>query len=600
MSTVDWGADIERLLAEQLVRRREQEGGFALEPWHDRIREALLDGFEPDVLARLHRSLARTLLELMEEQVEPERLGRHWLGAGEPQRAAEAFVIAANKALDELAFDHAAERFTRAAELLPGGLSAEHRSRQADALYLSGRTGEAAMTRLALLDTLRPDDPERGVTATWLVEAGRATEAQRILDALLKAHGFRVPSSLGALLSYLRRRRRLVSRWRARRPGFGPTTSPEDWARSEVLRTGVQVYAAVNTAVAGHYALLGYEYALTTGSQRVLGEWTAWLGSLLAPGGAARRGQVLAVMAEAERLIGSDSPYLSSLQSAVGAAHMRFGEWPQAAQCFDGLLEQLILDRSDRVLINVLTWNHLRCLFCLGDLPAMTRAAHRYRTFNRQKDRSVFSITAAFLALSALADDDREASLRHLSRFRLDRLRGYNYGNLVLWMAHSRIHLYLQRPTASLRRIAFERDRLLRSMMLFPQENRIWIATLLARLHMTAAHRGEGGSLLFAQALALMLARESCVWGPVLGRAIQAGLAMMRGQRPAAKRELQMAIAGFDRVGMTLFAASARHQLARLEGNDRLASQAANLFSAAGVVAPERWANAWCPGFWDH
>ncbi len=73
---------------------------------------------------------------------------------------------------------------------------------------------------------------------------------------------------------------------------------------------------------------------------------------------------------------------------------------------------------------------------------------------------------------------------------------------------------------------------------------------------------------------------------------------MHRGQIDEAERGLRDAIARFDRAGMTLYAASARHALAAHlgTGGEMLSSVAKNAFDAQGVVAPATFASLLATG----
>src|SRR5262249_25563375 len=71
------------LRAQRVLRATGSRNDDPIEPYHDRVREAVLGELSSERRARLHRALAIA----MSGQGSPERLARHWHGAGEPDHA---------------------------------------------------------------------------------------------------------------------------------------------------------------------------------------------------------------------------------------------------------------------------------------------------------------------------------------------------------------------------------------------------------------------------------------------------------------------------------------------------------------------------------
>ena len=103
---------------------------------------------EPDA-ARAHHHRLALVLEAS-GQADPEVLGLHFLGADLPERAAEFFVQAADKAAEMLAFERTATLYRRALEHQPRRSSQERilRARLGDALANAGRGPDAARAYL--------------------------------------------------------------------------------------------------------------------------------------------------------------------------------------------------------------------------------------------------------------------------------------------------------------------------------------------------------------------------------------------------------------------------------------------------------------------
>jgi len=151
---------LEELAAANLVRLGEHGWRTA----HDMVAEVVVDGLSDGTRARLHARLA-TVLDAAQGDA-PEQ-ARHWLGAGDVTRAAEAYARAAANALDQVADAEAAQ--LAGAGLATGGADGPVRARllvaRAQALR---RRGDIAAARDDLRAALagHPGGPARaGVLA---------------------------------------------------------------------------------------------------------------------------------------------------------------------------------------------------------------------------------------------------------------------------------------------------------------------------------------------------------------------------------------------------------------------------------------------------
>ncbi len=82
---------VERLRSEHLIRTRSSQDRDEIEPYHDRIREAVVAQLSPEELRAEHRKLALALEG--SRSTDPEALALHFQEAGEPERAAEYAAI---------------------------------------------------------------------------------------------------------------------------------------------------------------------------------------------------------------------------------------------------------------------------------------------------------------------------------------------------------------------------------------------------------------------------------------------------------------------------------------------------------------------------
>ncbi|MFN0247067.1 MAG: serine/threonine-protein kinase PknK [Kofleriaceae bacterium] len=131
------------LAREQLVRLRGPHHGDLVEPFHDRVREAVLANEPAPLIRAAHRRLADLLVE---RDAPADAIFTHFDAARDTARASPYLLVAADTALRTYAFARAAELYRRALDLLV--LTTEQRinllARLADALANNGRTAEAA------------------------------------------------------------------------------------------------------------------------------------------------------------------------------------------------------------------------------------------------------------------------------------------------------------------------------------------------------------------------------------------------------------------------------------------------------------------------
>src|SRR5262249_42905137 len=131
-----------------LVRTAGTRGSDTIEPYHDRVRAAVLRHLPADARQKLHRRLALALESSPRE--ESEALALHWEGAGGSERAGACAARAAALAAEALAFDRAASLYRRSLELRPdvGEHTRKLRMSLAEALANAGRGAEAARAYL--------------------------------------------------------------------------------------------------------------------------------------------------------------------------------------------------------------------------------------------------------------------------------------------------------------------------------------------------------------------------------------------------------------------------------------------------------------------
>jgi serine/threonine protein kinase len=147
MSFGDLAKHTALLRVAHLLRTTGMRQSDSVEPYHDRVRKAVLSHLDSATLRNHHRRLAVALET--SGQVDPEALTVHWREAGEPAKAAHFARIAAEKAAKALAFDRAARFYEVCIELSGDATPQKTRIRFADALANAGAGVEAGRAYLA-------------------------------------------------------------------------------------------------------------------------------------------------------------------------------------------------------------------------------------------------------------------------------------------------------------------------------------------------------------------------------------------------------------------------------------------------------------------
>jgi serine/threonine protein kinase len=204
MEMGELGRVVDLLRTANFVRTGGARLSDTLEPFHDRVREAVRARLDPDVTRECHARLA-SALELSRGG-DHEVLATHWAGAGEPAKAARHAVAAAEQAAQALAFDRAARLFQRAIELVPPGdlrLRAL-REQLGDALACAGECARAAAEYARAAQGANPTEALdlRRRAAEQLLRAGEVRRGLGAMREVLSEVGIRMPTSrLGVVLA---------------------------------------------------------------------------------------------------------------------------------------------------------------------------------------------------------------------------------------------------------------------------------------------------------------------------------------------------------------------------------------------------------------
>ena len=607
------GTELLRLRAERLVRVRHPTAsqGDHLEPYHDRVRAAVVATLAADQLAATHAALAAAY-EAADDSGDREALVAHWMGAGRPDRAVVYAAEAAASAEAALAFHRAADLYAVALahgtddERVRRGL---HRDR-GEALANAGRLDEAAEAFAAAARGAPPDealDCER-LQLEQVLRRGRLAEGLALSRRLLAHVDVDVPLNRGAGVRAL-----IVQLARGRLRGLRTTERAEGEVAPGLLRK-VDLLFSASTSLAMVDPVIGrlvqchfLRAALDAGEPRrlclALAIELGYLGQL-GWKGLRRIERVLdRVRALADH---ADDPYARGLASTMqGFVSAQLGRWKDA---------RLMLEAGIRVMrehgtgvrweVDVAEIVHLSALFYLGEMrelarlvPLQLREAVERGDGYAQDGLRGWRGNVAWL----VADKPGEARAQVASvEWPLPPAGEIQVRHWYELQSHVHIDLYLGDIDAAWQRLeaawpTFEASHLLRL-----QTMRLETAFLRGRVALGRAIAGRDPAVMVALArkLATQLDDEDAPWGQAFAAQLRAMLAVASGQRRGAGKLLEAAERAYAASDMQLLA-----DVMRLRRGDIGAGPTGSAWAVAalnairdmGIVAPHRMARMLCP-----
>ncbi len=365
------------LRAQNLVRTGGVRRTDAIEPYHDRVREAVLLGLDPASQRAWHDRLARALEAA--DHADAEALAVHWRGAGDAGKAAAYALSAAESAASAFAFDRAARLYQLTLELRPASGPEGSALRRSSATR--SPTRGAARAADAYLAAAEQRTPERAIdlrrkAAEQLLRSGHIDEAIAALRTVLTAIGMDLPSrrsapSLAALPPHPDPPPRpLVPRARrARDRRRGSPRIDTCWAVS----TGLGL---VDNVIGSYFQTRGLLLALDAGEPRRIARAVAMEASYSSASGGAsaeRTAELLRTTQDLARRL--DDPYsLAWAAGAEGITAALEGRWKVGHDAAERA-EAIFRDRCTGAAWEIasMRWFSLWSLSYLGDLGELSR-----------------------------------------------------------------------------------------------------------------------------------------------------------------------------------------------------------------------------------
>jgi len=262
---LDLQSALVELRGAKLIRGVGPHAQRAVETYHDRVREAVVDAMDDATLERWHRRMATTLEASGSEDLEA--IVEHLIGAKDFRRAQVYAIRAATQAAQALAFDKAARLFGIAVEHdRDAGWGRELLMQWGDSLANAGHGRQAAAVYLDAARSAPPDEVVvlRRKAGLQLLSIGEREEGLPLVQEMLAEWGLCLPETLGASLleaSALRKQLRV----RGLRLDRGPSDEVDPEALRQLEQMWMVTFAVVVNELDralplyGHYLMRALE-----------------------------------------------------------------------------------------------------------------------------------------------------------------------------------------------------------------------------------------------------------------------------------------------------------------------------------------------------
>jgi hypothetical protein len=583
----------------RLIRSCGASAPPAVEPYHDRIRDAVTRAMSAGERAATHLRLGEAFAVAPADE---EGAAVHLALGGAHERALGFARSAARAARAALAFDRAA-RFVELAISCcrPGdqALRDELEVELAHTLASGGRGAEAAPI------FQRQAGRSRGVAAIdlrraameQLLLAGRVDEGRDVMDAVLAAMGVWRPRAARAIeVVLLAELARLILR--------GPAlAAPRPLAPAE--RLVLDTFQSIGKGMSSYDASLGTWFflraarrALDAGSYEHAVRGVAFTGSLLGFVGALAERHARRWITAGEGLAAAhhDDHGLAVCAVARGMIECCSGDWPRALATFDEAARVLRHHPASAWESNIARTTSLFVLAQLGAIEELSRrAANMSREGRERGDLALQVESDLYLALAALAADDPAAATACVERnLAAWTTRDYLFQSWIAIRFLTLARLYAGAWDEALAGIERALPRARAANLTAMQVVRIEAADLCGRATLAASlgatGRPRAALLAAAETHARSLARERCAHAHAPAAMLRAGIAERRGDRRRAVALLDQARRAYQRAAMRVHALAAAWHAARVDGRPEARGAIEEQLRASGIRAPARWA----------
>jgi serine/threonine protein kinase len=607
MSFGDFAKEVALLRVAHFLRTSGMRASDHVEPYHDRVRKAVLSHLDAPAARDHHRRLA--LAFETTGQADAEALTIHWREAGDAGKAAHFAQIAAEKATKALAFDRAARFYQICLDLMGRAAPRELRARLADSLANAGYGAESAHEYLAAAkgagETEALDLRRRA--AEQLLRAGHFDEALQLFRELRDAIGLPLAETpKRAIAGLLLRRARLRLRGLRFRERSESHVPPSELLRIDAGFAMALALSTVDTIRGADLQTRQLLLALAAGEPYRIARGLALEAAFNAAGtgsrGAPRTHRLVTLADDLAKRI--DHPHALGLASwAAGSAAYLEGRFREGHELCEQSLE-IYRNRCTGVAWEVASaqiislWS-LHYLGRLGEiahrLPELLKSARARGDLYDSMNLRTSHTNIAWLA----ADDPAQAERELSEAMREWAPSGYHLPNYYELYGLAQNEIYTGRGSAAWERVERDWPKMKAAFLLELQIVRIEMHFLRARAALASiVERGQVAPDLLAAAehAARAMEREGAPWGIALASLVRAGVAAVR-RAPDAASRYAVADQKLSDCGMSVHAAAARMRHGELVGGggDVLVASATTVFAQEGVVSASRFSQLLAP-----
>jgi tetratricopeptide (TPR) repeat protein len=601
--------DLAALRAQQWVRGEGVGKDDNIEPFHDRIRESIVDALSSDELISRHQALAQALEPI---GVDPEILVVHWSGCGRYEKATHYARRAADRAAETLAFNRAARLYGQALEW-QGPDSADARALEqnlADALAHAGLSLEAGD---AYLRASRHRDVAEALlfkqrAAEQYLNHGHVEKGFEVLDDLVRAVGLPMPKhGLHAVLGLQIERLRLWARG-IRRVGPPRAAADVESLRLDVCLTVGRGLSMIEPIQGAEYQTRACRLALDLGDPKRIALTLAIEAALEVTAGYRARRRVARLLERSDQVSAQlDDVHVSAHTRLLrGVTHYLQGEWAPALECCRDA-EVLFRERCRNAWWEI-DQSASFALWTLNHMGRMAEVARRrgplLKEASERGDRILRNhITTGNNVLAPLSqgEDPERVRAELVEAVKPFSGQGYHMPHLLRMFGLVEIELFRQDGLAAHAMIDGDLRHIRSSLLMEVQFLRIEVLGQRARCGLAAAAadpRARRGHLETVRRCVRALERIGSPWPVAYATPLHAELTLIDGNTEASVALLKTAVARYDALDMSLRAAAVAYRLGEVVGgNEGLAIRAASTsrMRMLGVTNPAAIARGFMP-----
>ncbi|MBM4784003.1 MAG: serine/threonine-protein kinase PknK [Archangiaceae bacterium] len=568
-------------------------GDGTIEPYHDTLRRAVERTIGPTEALARHASIADALARF---DGDPELLAAHLHASNQLDAAADQALRGAHRAMSTLAYNHAADLFSKVLAWAPGRADA-HAVRLAlgTALSNAGRGADAAEVLLVAARAAPATEALELKTraGAQLLRAGHVERGLDLTRTALKARGLslaRSPQGAFASMVWTRARLKLRGYEFVRRPASAIDRA--ELARIDTLTSTSIGLAALDSLRASDLMSQALLRALDAGEPTRIAVCLGYETAFSANAGGAGEARTREVLARCEAVTSTiDDAYAHACTfGGAGIASFHLGRLAEAQKLCEQAAQRFakcpgaVKETFTSELFAMVALGHA------GDLGEVNRRLHSALPAARERgDRYVEATLRTGLPnLSWLAlDDERRARDEVLAAQPGLNAVSYSVQHFFEFMARLNIELYTNgKPLEVLDESLPLLDRSLLSRSEWIAIYRPW---MVGRALLATKRHGR----VLAQANAIEKKRRT--WGYALALGLRAGAQVLEGDRPGAQQLLDRAATLADHAELALYATCCRLVLGHLRRDTTAVEQAHQRARGLGVNDLEKFRRVYLP-----